>query len=78
MAGCPVWQLPCRDLPYQPALCLLVASPWRHSPAGWAWLGVKPDGSLVVTSTANQDNPLQAVVDEKERHTPILGLDVWE
>ena len=22
--------------------------------SGWAWLGVKPDGSLAVTSTANQ------------------------
>ena len=27
--------------------------------SGWAWLGVRPDGSLGVTSTPNQDNPLQ-------------------
>lgn len=40
--------------------------------SGWAWLSVKNDGSLVVTSTANQDNPLS------EGLTPILGLDVWE
>ncbi|KAF5833024.1 manganese superoxide dismutase [Dunaliella salina] len=44
--------------------------------SGWAWLGVKPDGSLGVTSTANQDNPLQQVAEEKM--IPILGLDVWE
>ncbi len=40
--------------------------------SGWAWLSVKKDGSLVVTSTANQDSPLM------EGMTPILGLDVWE
>ena len=26
--------------------------------SGWAWLGTKEDGSLAVSSTANQDNPL--------------------
>lgn len=26
--------------------------------SGWAWLVVKPDGDLAVTSTPNQDNPL--------------------
>lgn len=44
--------------------------------SGWAWLGVKSDGSLVVTSTPNQDNPLMPVADVQ--CTPILGLDVWE
>ncbi len=44
--------------------------------SGWAWLIVKDNGELAVTSTANQDNPLMDVVDEKG--TPILGLDVWE
>lgn len=43
--------------------------------SGWAWLIVQ-DGKLVVTSTANQDNPLMDIADE--RGTPILGLDVWE
>jgi Fe-Mn family superoxide dismutase len=40
--------------------------------SGWAWLSVKKDGALTVTSTPNQDSPLS------EGLTPILGLDVWE
>jgi Fe-Mn family superoxide dismutase len=45
--------------------------------SGWAWLGVKPDGSLCISSTPNQDNPLMnGFVDCV--CTPILGLDVWE
>jgi Fe-Mn family superoxide dismutase len=43
--------------------------------SGWAWLSVS-NGKLVISSTANQDNPLMDVVDVKG--TPILGLDVWE
>jgi Fe-Mn family superoxide dismutase len=45
--------------------------------SGWAWLIEKPDGSLAITSTANQDNPLMNVRGIK-RGTPLLGLDVWE
>ena len=45
--------------------------------SGWAWLGVKSDGSIAISSTANQDNPLMAGVAELEM-IPILGLDVWE
>ncbi|SKC23821.1 superoxide dismutase, Fe-Mn family [Alkalitalea saponilacus] len=44
--------------------------------SGWSWLLVKEDGSLAVSGTANQDNPLMDT--EKVRGTPILGLDVWE
>jgi Fe-Mn family superoxide dismutase len=44
--------------------------------SGWAWLSVGSNGKLFVSSTANQDNPLMDVVDEKG--TPILCLDVWE
>jgi len=40
--------------------------------SGWAWLSARKDGSLVVSSTANQDSPLS------EGMTPVLGLDVWE
>lgn len=45
--------------------------------SGWAWLCAKPDGSLCVCSTANQDSPLMSGVVECPG-TPILGLDVWE
>jgi Fe-Mn family superoxide dismutase len=44
--------------------------------SGWAWLVVKTDGNLVVSSTPNQDNPLMDVAEC--RGIPILGLDVWE
>jgi len=44
--------------------------------SGWAWLGVKDDGSLCVCSTPNQDNPLMDIAEDPCR--PILGLDVWE
>ena len=43
--------------------------------SGWAWL-VRSEGKLVVTSTANQDNPLMEIADVKG--IPILALDVWE
>lgn len=44
--------------------------------SGWAWLIVKEDGSLTISSTPNQDNPLMDVAEAKG--VPILGLDVWE
>lgn len=44
--------------------------------SGWAWLVKKEDGTLAVTSTPNQDNPLMDIAEVKG--TPILGLDVWE
>lgn len=44
--------------------------------SGWAWLVLDENNKLVVTSTANQDNPLMDVVDVKG--TPLLALDVWE
>ncbi len=40
--------------------------------SGWAWLAKKGDGSVVVTSTPNQDSVIS------EGMTPLLGLDVWE
>lgn len=46
--------------------------------SGWAWLIVRPDGRLAITSTPNQDNPLMDLVPEAERGTPILANDVWE
>lgn len=44
--------------------------------SGWAWLIKKEDGSVVVSSTPNQDNPLMPVADVQG--TPVLGIDVWE
>ncbi len=44
--------------------------------SGWAWLIVDGSGSLKVTSTPNQDNPMMDIAETKG--TPILGLDVWE
>ena len=44
---------------------------------GWVWLGVCPDGRLLITQTNNEDNPLMhGVVDVQ--CVPILGLDLWE
>jgi superoxide dismutase, Fe-Mn family len=39
--------------------------------SGWAWL-VLDGGSLKITSTPNQDNPVS------QGQTPLLGNDVWE
>ncbi len=44
--------------------------------SGWAWLCARKSGTLFITSTPNQDNPLMDVAEKKG--TPILGLDVWE
>lgn len=44
--------------------------------SGWAWLSIGKQNKLMITSTANQDNPLMDVL--QERGIPILGIDVWE
>ncbi|MGI5827936.1 MAG: superoxide dismutase [Patescibacteria group bacterium] len=44
----------------------------NHFASGWAWLAMKPNGTLTLYSTAGHDNPL--MVGEK----PLLVLDVWE
>ncbi len=42
--------------------------------SGWAWLSVTPSGDLVVSNSANQDNPISLGT----KNIPILALDVWE
>ncbi|MHA8066034.1 superoxide dismutase [Aquirufa sp. ROCK2-A2] len=44
--------------------------------SGWAWIVAQKDGSIAVSSTPNQDNPLMDVADVKGH--PVIGLDVWE
>jgi len=45
--------------------------------SGWAWLIVKADKSIAVTSTPNQDSPLMKGVADVNGQ-PVLALDVWE
>ena len=42
--------------------------------SGWAWL-VRQGGTLAITSTANQDNP---IMEGARPDDILLGLDVWE
>ena len=42
--------------------------------SGWAWLSVSKDGSLILSQSANQDNPFSL----KQNAKPIFCIDVWE
>jgi len=41
--------------------------------SGWVWLTADEEGRLLVSSTANQDNPIM-----RGNHRVLMGLDVWE
>jgi len=56
----------------------LTAAAMGRFGSGWAWIVVKPDGTLAITSTPNQDSPLMGATYVEVPGTPILGLDVWE
>ncbi len=45
--------------------------------SGWVWLFVKFNGSLAISSTPNQDNPMMDIL-SMNRGFPIIGIDVWE
>jgi len=50
-----------------------------HQGSGWAWLVYRQDRSLVVSTTANEDNPcMQDHVPWHQAGRPILALDLWE
>jgi len=45
--------------------------------SGWAWLFIKYNGTLGISATPNQDNPLMDINVTNQGY-PILGVDVWE
>ena len=40
--------------------------------SGWCWLALDENKKLIVSKTANAENPIVF------NHIPILGCDVWE
>ncbi|EFJ52586.1 superoxide dismutase [Mn] [Volvox carteri f. nagariensis] len=47
--------------------------------SGWAWVIYRPDGTLGIASTPNQDNPImRRLVSAASEGVPLIGVDVWE
>ena len=44
--------------------------------SGWVWVILKRNGSIAITTTANEDNPLMP--NATEQGFPLFNLDMWE
>ncbi|WP_283608208.1 superoxide dismutase [Faecalispora anaeroviscerum] len=43
--------------------------------SGWAWLSANSSGDVMISASANQNNP---IMETRGEWRPIFGIDVWE
>jgi Fe-Mn family superoxide dismutase len=46
--------------------------------SGWGWLCLDSNNNFFISTTPNQDNPMMDIIEQNEKGTPIMGLDLWE
>lgn len=63
------------DLSALKDLMMRQAMQWHGS--GWVWLLLRYNGTLAVSVTPNNDNPLMDITWVSQGY-PILGIDLWE